>query len=207
MGVVVSPLRQLDPPGSSVHQAPAPYARVSDSPPKMTRRSFMMSWAGVAWGTFAIASGTGTLAMLRYMIPNVLFEPPQVFKAGHIEDFAWDKPDERFKEFQRTWIIKLHKDWDGKAHLAALDATCTHLGCTPNVLLSEAKIKCPCHGSGFRFNGINFEGPAPRPLERYAVSIDGTSGQLVVDKTRKFQFEKGRWVDKASFIDLTTTST
>ena len=191
-----------DPSDGKKNRVPAPYRLVSDYPPELTRRSFLMSWAGVAWGSFAVASGVGTAAMLRYMIPNVLFEPPQIFKAGKLEDYAWDAPDDRYKESQRTWIIKLHQDWDGKPHLAALDTTCTHLGCTPNVLLSEGKIKCPCHGSGFRFTGINFEGPAPRPLERYAVSIDDKDGQIVVDKTRKFQFEKGRWDDQSAFIDL-----
>ncbi|MBI3857667.1 MAG: Rieske 2Fe-2S domain-containing protein [Planctomycetes bacterium] len=162
----------------------------------------MMSWAGAAWGTFGLASGVGSLAMLRFMLPNVLFEPPQVFKAGKLEDYEFDKPDERFKVEKKCWIVKLHKDWNGKAQLAALDTTCTHLGCTPNVLFSENKIKCPCHGSGFRFNGINFEGPTPRPLERYAVSIDPVDNQIVVDKTKKFQYEKGQWEDKSSYIPL-----
>ena len=181
---------------------PQQYDLVADYPPKVTRRSFMMSWAGAAWGTFGLASGVGTLAMLRFMLPNVLFEPPQVFKAGKLEDYEWDKPDERFKVEKKCWIIKLHKDFNGKQQLAALDTTCTHLGCTPNVLFSENKIKCPCHGSGFRFNGINFEGPTPRPLERYKVSIDPVDGQIVVDKTKKFQYEKGQWEDKDSFIPL-----
>jgi len=183
-------------------RVPQQYDLVADYPPKVTRRSFMMSWAGAAWGTFGLASGVGTFAMLRFMLPNVLFEPPQVFKAGKLEDFEYDKPDERFKVEKKCWVIKLHKDWNGKPQLAALDTTCTHLGCTPNVLFSESKIKCPCHGSGFRFNGINFEGPTPRPLERYKVSIDPVDGQIVVDKTKKFQYEKGQWEDKDSFIPL-----
>ena len=181
---------------------PQQYDLVADYPPKVTRRSFMMSWAGAAWGTFGLASGVGTFAMLRFMLPNVLFEPPQVFKAGKLEDYEFDKPDERFKVDKKAWIIKLHKDWNGKPQLAALDTTCTHLGCTPNVLFSESKIKCPCHGSGFRFNGINFEGPTPRPLERYAVSIDPIDNQIVVDKTKKFQYEKGQWEKLESFIPL-----
>ena len=181
---------------------PQQYDLVADYPPKVTRRSFMMSWAGAAWGTFGIASGVGSVAMLRFMLPNVLFEPPQVYKAGKIEDYEWDKPDERFKNDKKTWIVKLHKDFNGKQQLAALDTTCTHLGCTPNVLFSELKIKCPCHGSGFRFNGINFEGPTPRPLERYKVSIDPIDGQIVVDKTKKFQWEKGQWENPESFISL-----
>ena len=58
---------------------------------------------------------------------------------------------------------------------------CTHLGCTPNWLEAENKFKCPCHGSGFYMSGINFEGPAPRPLERVTVSL-ADDGQVLVDK-------------------------
>jgi cytochrome b6-f complex iron-sulfur subunit len=183
-------------------KVPQQYDMVADYPPKVTRRSFMMSWAGAAWGTFGLASGVGSLAMLRFMLPNVLFEPPQVYKAGKIEDYELDKPDERYKQDKKTWIVKLSKDFDGKKKLVALDTTCTHLGCTPNVLFSEQKIKCPCHGSGFRFNGINFEGPTPRPLERYKVFQDPISGEIVVDKTKKFQYEKGQWDSKESYIEL-----
>ena len=183
-------------------RVPQQYDLVADYPPKVDRRSFMMSWAGAAWGAFGVASGVGAMAMLRFMLPNVLFEPPQVYKAGKLEDYEFDKPDERFKQDKKTWIVKLTKDFDGKKKLVALDTTCTHLGCTPNVLFSELKIKCPCHGSGFRFNGINFEGPTPRPLERYAVSVDPIDGQIVVDKTKKFQYEKGQWENPESFIPL-----
>jgi len=186
-------------------QKPVPqrYELVADYPPKpVTRRSFMMSWAGAAWGSFALAGGAGSMAMLRFMLPNVLFEAPQQFKAGKLEDYEFDKPDERYKQDKKAWIVKLTKDFDGKKKLIALDITCTHLGCTPNVLFSDQKYKCPCHGSGFRFTGINFEGPAPRPLERYKVSIDPVTQEIVVDKNKKFQYEKGQWEDKESYIDL-----
>ena len=183
-------------------KVPEKFDLVADYPPKINRRSFMMSWAGAAWGAFGLANGVGAVAMLCFMLPNVLFEPPQVFKAGKLEDYEFGKPDERFKQEKKAWIIKLTKDFDGKKKLIALDVTCTHLGCTPNVLGSEQKFKCPCHGSGFRFTGVNFEGPAPRPLERYAVSKDPVDGQIVIDKNRKFQYEKGQWEDPASYISL-----
>ena len=186
-------------------KVPERFDLVADYPPKpVTRRTFMMSWAGAAWGMFGLANGVGTVAMLRFMMPNVLFEPPMKFKAGKLEDYDEDKPDERFKQNNKAWIVKLTKDFYGKKKLIALDVTCTHLGCTPNVLGSEQKFKCPCHGSGFRFTGVNFEGPTPRPLERYKVSIDPIDGQIVVDKTRKFQQEKGQWESPESFIDLST---
>ena len=83
----------------------------------------------------------------------------------------------------------------------ALLVTCTHLGCTPNYLAAEAKFKCPCHGSGFRTTGINFEGPAPRPLERARIVL-AEDGQLLVDKARKFQFELGQWTDPEAFLKV-----
>src|SRR5262245_34308916 len=102
-------------------KVPEQYSLVSDYPPKpMTRRSFLMSWAGAAWAAFGAASGVGTLAMLRFMMPNVLFEPPMVFKAGKLEDYQEDKPDERYKQDRKAWIVKLSKDFDGKKKLIAL---------------------------------------------------------------------------------------
>ena len=82
----------------------------------------------------------------------------------------------------------------------ALASVCTHLGCTPSWLDGEQKFKCPCHGSGFYITGINFEGPAPRPLERVALRI-AADGMLEVDKSFKFQEEKGQWEDSKSFVD------
>jgi cytochrome b6-f complex iron-sulfur subunit len=184
-------------------RVPVQYEMVADYPPKVGRRAFAMSWAGMAWGAFGAAGAVGSLGALRFMLPNVLFESDPKFKAGTIEDYEWDKPDERFKQDKKAWIVKLTKDpHDGKRKLIALDITCTHLGCTPNVLLSDLKIKCPCHGSGFRFNGDNFEGPAPRPLERYGVYKDPVDGQIVVDRSKKFQAEKGQWDDPQSYVEL-----
>ena len=80
-----------------------------------------------------------------------------------------------------------------------LSTVCTHLGCTPNFLSAENKFKCPCHGSGYRITGVNFEGPAPRPLERFRVSL-ADDGQILVDKSRKFQYELGQWKDPDSFL-------
>ena len=59
----------------------------------------------------------------------------------------------------------------------------------------------PCHGSGFYISGINFEGPAPRPLERFKVIV-ADDGQIIVDKSQKFQQELGQWSDPDSFIPV-----
>ena len=66
-------------------------------------------------------------------------------------------------------------------------------------LKNESKFKCPCHGSGFRKTGINFEGPAPRPLERFRISL-ANDGQILIDKTKKYAYEKGQWSDPESYL-------
>jgi len=161
--------------------------------PKMTRRQFF-SWFTLAWMSFAAATLGALSLCLRFMFPNVLFEPKMSFKAGFPEDYE-PGVDLRWKEKFGVWVIKTTEG------MYALLAVCTHLGCTPNWLSNESKFKCPCHGSGFYSSGINFEGPAPRPLER--VRIGRTEdGQILIDKSKKFQQEKGQWNDPESFLSL-----
>ena len=160
---------------------------------KVTRREF--PFLAVAWGVFTGAMALGLTAVGRFLFPNVLTEPPSTFKAGLPDDFAIGVVDTRFKERYQVWIVR------DEEKIYALSTICTHLGCTPNWLEAEAKFKCPCHGSGFYATGINFEGPAPRPLERVGVSL-ADDGQLLIDKSRLFKFEAGQWEDPASFLPL-----
>jgi len=85
--------------------------------------------------------------------------------------------------------------------IKAYSLVCTHLGCIVLWQENEQKFKCPCHGSGFSRDGINLEGPAPRPLERYAIRI-ADDGQLEVDKSKLFQEELGQWDDPASHVSV-----
>ncbi len=161
-------------------------------PTPISRRGFI-NWLTAAWVAFsAIVAGllTGTV---RFLFPNVLFEPPQSFRAGPPEDYTVGEVSTRFKDEFGVWIVR------STTEIYVLSTVCTHLGCTPNWLGGEQKFKCPCHGSGFRISGVNFEGPAPRPLERFKVTL-ADDGQLLIDKTKKFQFEKGEWSNPESFL-------
>ena len=172
---------------------PAP-RRAATAAKKVTRREF--PFLAIGWAMFTAAMAAGLTAAGRFMFPNVLTEPPSTFTAGFPEDFAIGVVDTRFKERYQVWIVR---DEEG---IYALSTICTHLGCTPNWLEAESKFKCPCHGSGFYASGINFEGPAPRPLERVGVSL-AEDGQVLIDKSRLFKFEAGQWSDPASFLSLT----
>ena len=172
-------------------------AEIPDDSPLMGRRG----WMGLAWGAFTAASAGCLAATGRFMFPNVLNEPPQQFAIGFPEDYGVGV-DERFKDRFGVWVVRTENDYTHEASgFYALFSVCTHLGCTPNWLSAENKFKCPCHGSGFRPTGINFEGPAPRPLERTRI-VRAEDGQIVVDKSRKFQEELGQWVDPESFLPI-----
>ncbi len=158
----------------------------------MPRRDF---FTRMTWFTFHSAVVGTLVASVRLMFPKVLFEPPMSFRAGFPEDYQVGEISERWKKRQRTWIVRTEEGF------YALSGKCTHLGCTPNWLPAENKFKCPCHGSGFYPTGINFEGPAPRPLERFRVTV-AEDGQLLVDKSRVFRQEAGEWNNPDAFLRL-----
>ena len=159
------------------------------------RRNFLLSAIAVGWCSFAGAVVAMSAGVLRFAFPNVLFEPPQTFNAGFPDDYIDGQVSVRWKKEHGIWIVR-----EG-SQLYALVAYCTHLGCTPNWQENDRKFKCPCHGSGFHVSGINFEGPAPRPLERCHIELS-PEGYLVVNKGKRFLYERDQWSDPASFVEV-----
>ena len=174
--------------------SPEPIKAPTEQEPSETieRKSFL-SWISVGWLAFTAAMSGFLTMCIRFMYPNVLFEPPQSFKIGYPDDFQIGVVDERFKDTRGIWVVR------EPGRLYALSTVCTHLGCTPIWMITDEKFKCPCHGSGFNKAGINFEGPAPRPLERFRIYL-AEDGQVIVDKSVKFQYEKGQWDNKEAFL-------
>jgi cytochrome b6-f complex iron-sulfur subunit len=172
-----------------------------------TRRSFLAVASAALFGS-SLAIGFTSLAathlmwllgLARFMFPNILIEPPTRFKVGFPDTLAPGQVETKYIAQFGVWVVKY--EFEGQSMIYALKSVCTHLGCTPNWLEAEQKFKCPCHGSGFYKDGVNFEGPAPRPLERYAISM-ADDGQLLVDKSRTFQEEMGQWKDPASYVPV-----
>ncbi|HZP63703.1 MAG TPA: Rieske 2Fe-2S domain-containing protein [Terriglobales bacterium] len=148
-----------------------------DSDINRTRRA--MVWASVA--AFLTA---WFLAFFRFFLPRTLFEPATTFKIGYPEEFGLGV-DTKFQQKYRIWVDRTPD------RLFVIYARCTHLGCTPDWKPSENKFKCPCHGSGYDSEGINFEGPAPRPMDRAHVEI-APDGQILVDVAKLYQWPKGQ---------------
>jgi len=156
----------------------------------MNRRNFFSRAGWIAFFSFCASFLIGSL---RFMFPRVLFEPSPVFKAGYPDDYPSGSVITKWVKEQRVWIVH---DEEG---IYAIFAQCTHLGCTPRWLAAENKFKCPCHGSGFTSKGINFEGPAPRPLERVRIGL-ADDGQILIDKSIRFREENGDWGKPGSVL-------
>jgi cytochrome b6-f complex iron-sulfur subunit len=127
--------------------------------------------------------GVNFLMFLRFFFPRALYEPKTRFRIGYPTDFGFGV-DTKFQNQYRIWVVR---NTEG---IFVISAICTHLGCTPDWKPSENKFKCPCHGSGYDPEGINFEGPAPRPMDRAHVELD-PEGQIVVDLSHVYRWPKG----------------
>jgi cytochrome b6-f complex iron-sulfur subunit len=141
--------------------------------------------------------GAWFIAFLRFFLPRTLFEPPTVFKIGYPSDYALGV-DTKWQQKYRIWVDRTPD------RLFVIYARCTHLGCTPDWKASENKFKCPCHGSGYDSEGVNFEGPAPRPMDRARVEL-APDGQIVVDVSQLFEWPKGQpshFSDPGSFLNV-----
>lgn len=137
----------------------------------LTRRYFLETIGGSAIGIAA----AGSMALTaQFLSPNVLREPSLKFKAGSTENFPPDSVT--LNKEQKVFIVRAKE-----GYFYTVSAVCTHLGCIANWKSEEGVIVCPCHGSKFGNEGNVLEGPAPRPLPRFAMTLD-EQGQLVVDK-------------------------
>jgi cytochrome b6-f complex iron-sulfur subunit len=180
-------------PKASVTERIREKAAVLSGAAKVTRREFSVALV-VAWGSLLAVAATGLAAFQSFLVPKVTKEPPTTFRAGKLGDYPTDGVYEQFKGAQNVWIVR------ERGILFALSTICTHLGCIPNWIAADMKFKCPCHGSGFYMNGVHFEGPAPRPLERHKISLEGDL--VIVDKSMKYRQELGQWENPASFISV-----
>jgi cytochrome b6-f complex iron-sulfur subunit len=143
----------------------------------VSRRGFVQITLGWLAATFAV--GASAIASVRFLVPNVLYEPSLLFKAGKPDDF----PDTSvtFMEDERVFLVRHGNTF------RCLSAICTHLGCTVN--RAEKGYHCPCHGSLFDDQGKVESGPAPQPLPWFQVTLS-KDNRLLVDKSQAVPADK-----------------
>lgn len=142
----------------------------------VTRRDFFNE---IALGALGIAGLGAATVTYRYLTPNVLFEPATTFRVGNPEIYPPDSVT--FREKDQVYIVRTKE-----GGFFAVSAVCTHLGCITQWKDNVRQIQCPCHGSKFDPNGKKIEGPAPRPLPHYAVTLTA-DGELQVDRLQEIK--------------------
>ncbi len=176
------------PPKPAAAPAPKPAAAAAKPAAKGKQRRFFLvtiftSWFAGAWAAFIASMGVMTLGTLRFLYPNVLSEPPSKIKVGIPGQLRGRQGGRAATRTRNTWVVRKDGvDLRPQHHLHPPP------GCTPPTgwSLEEQKFKCPCHGSGYFISGVNFEGPAPRPLGQHGRSASATTAEIVVDKSRSF---------------------
>jgi len=137
---------------------------------EVTRRDFLNE---VTLGALGVA-GLGSVAVTyQYFSPNVLFEPSTTFRAGNPD--LYPVHSVTFLQDRQVYIVRMREGF------YAVSAVCTHLGCITQWKPDSDMIACPCHGSKFKPDGIKIEGPAPRPLPHFAISLT-PDGELLINK-------------------------
>ena len=155
---------------------------------------------GLAWGAFSAASAAALAATGRFMFPNVLNEPPQQFKAGFPNEYGMGV-DERWKEKFGIWLVRTPDDIDEHAErlLRAHQRPARTSAARRTTCRRKTSSSARATAAASALTGVNFEGPAPRPLERARIVL-ADDGQILVDKSRKFQHELGQWTDPEAFL-------
>jgi cytochrome b6-f complex iron-sulfur subunit len=139
---------------------------------KPNRREFLY----YLWGaSMALALGATGAGLAWYMLPRtneeiVSFDPDDLPLIGSTRLI---KPED-LNQWSRLFSLA-HTDDDS---LIALYRLCTHEHCLIKWIDLNHRYECPCHGSKFKIDGTYIEGPAPRHLDRYHMTItfeDGTT--------------------------------
>jgi len=142
---------------------------------EVSRRDFLNE---ITLGALGIA-GIGSVAVTyQFFSPNVLFEPPTTFRAGNPD--LYPVHSVTFLQDQQVYIVRMPEGF------YAVSAVCTHLGCVTQWKPDAEMIACPCHGSKFKSDGTKIEGPAPRPLPHFSISLTA-DGELLVDKLQSIK--------------------
>ena len=140
-----------------------------------SRRDFLSRFG---WFITLATFGGLTGASIRYLWPNVLYEPPEAYRIGGPYDYP-EGVD--FIADKRIFVVR-HGNL-----IKVASAVCTHIGCTVRWHAERNRWECPCHGSIFDSNGVRITGPARRPLPWYDVSLT-PDGRLFVNERRIVPF-------------------
>jgi len=146
----------------------------------INRRTFYISAIYGLWAL--IGAALAVPAGIYLLFPPRLRKGPEWVKAGDLTQLQPRAPEEIVFRLNRAdgwkitsekttaWVVKL-----SDKEIVAFGPQCPHLGCAYHWDQENKEFLCPCHASTFSIDGKVLSGPAPRPLDRYEVKIEGKS--------------------------------
>ncbi|MDH3520314.1 MAG: Rieske (2Fe-2S) protein [Myxococcales bacterium] len=114
--------------------------------------------------------------VIRYLKPLPLQGPTGPVRLSQAEVLKIEHDKFAIVPIGRTRVLVFE---DPEGELRALDAKCTHEGCTVRYVPGESLIWCPCHNGRFDLTGRVLAGPPPRPLARHT-AIRDDAGSITV---------------------------
>ncbi len=159
----------------------------------VTRRQFFNRGLLAVFGIFLAQFGISALAFMWPRLQAGGFGSK--VNAGALADIESElfSPDGRVQPFQvsaaKAYVLPFRGDPEGTSFeglpviaggLMAIYWRCVHLGCRVPECASSQGFECPCHGSKYNAHGEYEDGPAPRNLDRFAVSVN-EAGELIID--------------------------
>jgi cytochrome b6-f complex iron-sulfur subunit len=163
------------------------------APKPVTRRDFFRSSLVASLLVFGAQFGGATIAFLW---PSLKGGFGSVIAAGKVDDIKKEIQDGKGVAYfgqGRFYVVPWSGHTSGDVNyedegLAAqgimpLYQRCVHLGCRVPWCEQSQWFECPCHGSKYNHAGEYQLGPAPRGLDRFAITID-SSGNVAVDTSQ-----------------------
>ena len=136
-----------------------------------TRRDFLRTGWKIGGGLLGLAAGWTTYESLRPLAGAVTRGKLRLLSAG-----SYPAGTATYVTEGRLWIANTG------GQLFALSQKCPHLGCRVPFCESSGHFECPCHGSRFDIGGEWIEGPAPRGMDKFELTVEGSN--LVVDVSK-----------------------
>ena len=147
-----------------------PKERVAEAIP---RRSVLDLFLGLGWLGFV---GTLLFPVIRYLKPLSIAEQSGPLRLTKDELARLDKEHSLIVRAGQKRVIVFE---DPQQRLRALEARCTHEGCTVQYVPGDSVIWCACHNGKFDLDGRVLAGPPPRPLARLNVVREPDGGVSV----------------------------
>lgn len=130
---------------------------------QLTRRNFLDTFA-VALSAAALSTGA-VLGALYASPPHEHQAETDELDVGSVSEIQ--AQGSRTFRFGREPCVVIAAG--GKFH--ALSTVCSHLGCIVQWVPKSQHLACPCHRASFDLEGNVREGPPPRPLTAYTVTV------------------------------------